>query len=91
MGEPNVDLANMIIEDQQSQHGDPKFSVKPTPEPTLEPITPIAQNPTPQPISTPEAQNPTLETVNSVTQNPEPTPEPMVKVHSFLIYKHLLI
>ena len=63
MGAPIVDLANMIVEDQQSQHGDPKASV----EQTLEPITPLAQNITPQPITTLE---PTLETVNSVAQNP---------------------
>ena len=87
MGAPNVDLANMIIEDQQSQHGDPKVSVERTPEP----ITPVAQNPTPLPIISPEAQNPTPEIVNSVAQNPEPTPEPVVKVHNFLIYNHLLI
>ena len=28
----HVDLANMIVEDQQSQHGDPKASVERTPE-----------------------------------------------------------
>ena len=81
----------MIIEDQQSQHGDPKASVEQTPEPTLEPITPVAQNPTPQPITTPEAQNLAPVTVYFVAQNPEPTPEPVVKVHSFLIYKHLVV
>ena len=79
MGAPNVDLANMIIEDQQSQHGDPKVSVERTPEP----ITPVAQNPTPLPIISPEAQNPTPEIVNSVAQNPEQPPESVVKVHSF--------
>ena len=46
MGAPTVDLANLIVEDQQSQHGDPNASVEPTPEP----ITPVA----PQPITTPE-------------------------------------
>ncbi|XP_057535663.1 uncharacterized protein LOC130813794 [Amaranthus tricolor] len=75
MGAPIVDLANMIFEDQQSQHGDPKASIERTPEA----ITPVAQNPTPQSITTPEAQNPTLKTVNSATQIPEPTPEPVVK------------
>ncbi|CAO2827886.1 unnamed protein product, partial [Amaranthus hypochondriacus] len=74
MGAPTVDLTNMIAEDQQSQHGDPKASVEPSPEP----ITPVAH----QPIhthSTPEPQNPTPETMNSVAQDPEPTPEPLVK------------
>ena len=69
-------MENMIVEDQQSQHGDSNASVKLTPEP----ITPVAQNITPQPNTTPES---TPETVNSVAQNPEPTPEPVVKVHSF--------
>ena len=72
MGAPTVDLANLIVEDQQSQHGDPNASVEPTPEP----ITPVA----PQPITTPE---PTPETMNSVAQDPETTPEPAVQVHSF--------
>ncbi|CAO2813834.1 unnamed protein product [Amaranthus hypochondriacus] len=72
MGAPNVDLANMIAEDQQSQHGNPKASVERTPEP----ITPIET----QPITTPETTNPTPETMNTtVAQNPEPTPEPVVK------------
>ena len=75
MGAPIVDLANLIVEDQESQHGDPNASVKPTPEP----ITPVA----PQPITTPDGQNPTPETMNSVAQNQESTPEPVVKVHSF--------
>ena len=75
MGAPTVDLANLIVEDQQSQHGDPNASVEPTPEP----FTPVA----PQPIATPEGQNPTPETIDSVAQNPEPTPEPVVQVHSF--------
>ena len=74
MGGPHVDLENIIIEDQQSQHGDPKISVERTPEP----ITLVAQNQATQPI-TPEAQNPTLETMNSVTQNPKPTPQPFGK------------
>ena len=82
MGAPTVDLANMFVEDQQSQHGDPKASVEQTPEPTPKPITPVAQNPTPQPI-TPLGQNPTPNTMNSVAQNLEPTPEPVLKVHSF--------
>ena len=38
MGAPVIDLANMIVEGQQSQHGDPKASI----ERTLEPITPVA-------------------------------------------------
>ena len=38
MGAPTVDLANLIVENQQSQHGDPKASAEPTPEP----ITPVA-------------------------------------------------
>ncbi|XP_057527500.1 uncharacterized protein LOC130806439 isoform X2 [Amaranthus tricolor] len=75
MGAPTVDLANMIVEDQQSQHGDPKASVERIHEPTPEPITPVAL----QPITIPEAQNPKPETINSVAQNPEPTPEPVVK------------
>ena len=75
MGAPIVDLANLIVEDQQSQHVDPNASV----EPTLEPITRVA----PQPITTPEGQNPTPETMYSVVQNPDPTPEPVVQVHSF--------
>ena len=75
MGAPTVDLANLIVEGQQSQHGDPNASVEPTPEP----ITPVA----PQPITTPEGQNPTPETMNSVARNPEPTPKPVVQVHSF--------
>ena len=54
MGAPTVDLANMIVEDQQSQHGDPKASIERIPEPTPEPITPVAQNITPQPITTPK-------------------------------------
>ena len=87
IGAPIVDLANMIVDDQQSQYGDPKALVEPTPEPN----TLVAQNITPQPITTAEAQNPTQETMNSVAQNPEPTLEPVVKVHRFLTYKHLLI
>ena len=79
MGAPTVDLENMILEDQQNKHGDPKASAERTPEPTPEHITLVAA----QPVTTPEAQNPTLETMNSVAQNPEPTPEPVVKVHSF--------
>ena len=70
MGAPIVDLANLIVEDQQSQHGDPNASVEPTPEP----ITPVA----PQPITTPE---PTPETMNSVAQDLETTPEPVIQVH----------
>ena len=66
MGAPTVDLANMIVKDQQSQHEDPKVSIERTPEP----ITPIAQNPTP-------------ETVNCGARNPKTTPEPVVKLHSF--------
>ena len=50
MGAPNVDLENISIEDQQSEHGDPK----------------IYTERTPKPITTPEAQNPTPETVNFV-------------------------
>ena len=42
MGAPTVDLANLIVEDQQSQHGDPKALAELTPEPTPEPITPVA-------------------------------------------------
>ena len=87
MGAPIVDLANMIVEDQQIQHGDPKALVERTPER----ITPVVENITTQPITTPEAQNPTPETVNSVAQNIEPTPELVVKVHNFLTYKCLLI
>ena len=34
MGATIVDLANMIVENQQSQHGDPKASVDRTPETT---------------------------------------------------------
>ena len=83
---PNVDLTNIIIADQQSQHGDPKVRVEPTPDP----ITLVAQNLTPKPI-TPVAQNPTPKLINPVAQNPELTPKPVVKVHSFLIYMHLLI
>ena len=49
----HVDLANINIEDQQSQHADPKVLVEPTPEP----VTPVAQIPTPDPI-TPSVQNP---------------------------------
>ena len=47
MGLPHVDLASINIEDQQSQHGDPKVLVKPTPDL----ITPVAQNPTPERIT----------------------------------------
>ena len=75
MGAPIVDLANLIVKDQQSQHGNPKASAEPTPEP----ITLVA----PQPITTPEGKNPTSETMNFVAQNSEPTPEPVVKVHRF--------
>ena len=75
MGAPIVDLANLIVEDQESQHGDPNALVEPTPEP----ITPVA----PQPITFPKGENPTPETINSVAQNPEPTPEPVLQVHSF--------
>ena len=59
MGAPNVDLENIIIEDQQIKHGDLKVSVERTSKRTPEPIIPVAQNPTPQPITTLEAQNPT--------------------------------
>ena len=52
MGAPIVDLANMIVEDQQSQHGYPKASVQRTPEP----VTPVAQNITPQPITNPKVK-----------------------------------
>ena len=75
MGAPTVDLANLLVEDPQSQHRDPKALA----EPTLEPITPVA----PQPIANPERQNPTPKTMNFVAQNSEPTPEPVVKVHIF--------
>ena len=68
-----VDLTNMIVEDQQSQHGDPNVSVERTPES----ITPVAQNPSPKLITTPEAQNPKPKTVNFVAQNHEPTPKPL--------------
>ena len=81
MEAPTVDLANMIVEDQQSQHGDPKASVEPSPEP----VTPVAH----QPIhtrSTPEPRNPTPETMNSVTQVLETTPEPALKVN--IIFKY---
>ena len=40
MGAPTVDLANLIVEDQQSQHGDPNASVEPTPEPITPRSTP---------------------------------------------------
>ena len=76
MGAPIVDLANLIVEDQESQHGDPNASVELTPEP----ITHVA----PLPITnTPERENPTPENINFVAQNPEPTPEPVLQVHSF--------
>ena len=76
MGAPIVDLANLIVEDQESQHGDPNALVEPTPEP----ITPVA----PQLITnTPEGENTTPENINFVAQNPEPTPEPVIQVHSF--------
>ena len=70
MGASTVDLANLIVEDQQSQHGDPNASFELAPVP----ITPVA----PHPITTPEGQNPTPETKNSVAQNPKPTPKPVV-------------
>ena len=83
MGAPIVDLENLIVEDKESQHGDPNALVKPTPEPitpvaTL-PITPLAT----LPITFLEGENPTPETINSVAQNPEPTPKPVLQVHSF--------
>ncbi|XP_057533090.1 uncharacterized protein LOC130810986 [Amaranthus tricolor] len=53
MGAPIVDLANLIVEDQESQHGDPNALVEPTPEPITpvapQLITPVAQNPEPTP------------------------------------------
>ena len=61
MGVTHVDLANIIIEDQKSQHKNPKVSV----EPTLELITPIAQITPPKPITpTPVAQNLTPVPIN---------------------------
>ncbi|XP_057524186.1 uncharacterized protein LOC130803956 [Amaranthus tricolor] len=72
MGVPIVDLANLIVEDQESQHGDTNALVEPTPEP----ITPVA----PQLINnTPEGENTTLENINFVAQYPEPTPEPVLQ------------
>ena len=65
IGAPTVDLANLIAEDQQSQHGDPKASVEPSPDP----VTPVAHQPT-HTRSTPEPHNPTPETMNSVAQVP---------------------
>ena len=53
MGAPIIELENMIVEDQESQHGDPKASVERTPEP----ITLVARNPTPQPITTTSGKN----------------------------------
>ena len=76
MEPPIVDLANLIVEDLESQHGDSNALVEPIPEP----ITPVA----PQLITnTPEGENPTPENINFVAQNSEPTPEPVLQVHSF--------
>jgi hypothetical protein len=81
LGATHDDLANLIAEDQQSQHGDPKALVEPSPEP----LTPVAHQPITR--STPEPHIPTPETMNSVTQVSETTPdEPVLKVH--LIFKY---
>ena len=53
MGTPIVYLENIIVKDQESQHGDPKASVERTPEP----IILVARNPTPQPITTTSGKN----------------------------------
>ena len=57
MGAPIVDLANMIVEDQESQLGDPKALIEWTPEPTPKPITFVVRNPTPQRITTISEKN----------------------------------
>ena len=75
MGLPYVDLANFNIEDQQSQHIDPKVLA----EPTSVPVTPVAYS-----------CDPKLEPLTPVALNNELTPEPEFKVRSFLIYKCLI-
>ncbi|XP_057515642.1 uncharacterized protein LOC130797172 [Amaranthus tricolor] len=56
MGAPIVDLVDLIVDDQGSQHGDSNALVEPTPEPST-PVapqlftnTPVAQNPEPTPV-----------------------------------------